>query len=928
MYPFQFLATLLLAISFSNGQSPLSLVVEPEDTVAGYTGSILSATLRCQGSPEDSVINWYKDDRQITNTTTEPNVTVTEGGTQLTVSSYSDNGDFVEGYYFCEVRGVGGKIRSRWAWIKRQQQISFMHVEAHKALSTVEDVVVVQKGYLNYPVEESLTLWTVKCGMQMVTCTVVDCVFWQHISPAGPLLIQSALYFGYSDIQRAFSRCETNDEITVTSFDQKHKFKFSYVNGAFNPRPTIKSQEVSLKVGETAILYCLSSDPDSVFKWNKDGSVLKTNNLRFSFINGSVLQITGVTKSDTGKYECTYTFPNIASGITKSSLFELTVYSLPTASLTLTETSPSRNLTECNSTATQCDLMQSNSSLIIDCMAEGSTPVFVQLVNNGVLLSNKTSQVSHADDSPQSGIYQCVASNKYGSHQTSVYVNAITRPSPTVVTSPPVATSSPVTTSSTVLVPTGSDSANGPISVDQTTPSVRPTVLPQSSSEQPGSSTPWPGTVATQPISEDESSIDIAVIAGAAAGGVIVLLLLLILIVCCIRKRKKGVGHVADNTGKKTGNGTGNAPSASITLYANLSTDNTSKSTQPRPQYYNFSENVTSFGIPVPAADREGKPPETKRHKYNTLDHNPPVSDNIPVSTGTGVSPRYSVLKRDDSTSNINQENEYARVLNRKDPFSNEDTAENNYAVAAPHADTKPASSMNTKMEYCEPQDQLFPPETQLSNLNTDITNGTEDDLYTEPANTKSRKIKKRPVPRPRSAVKSNEEYAYACPPDAVRLPSIEPDHITVGDSGDEYAISLKNTLKPSASRDTPEEELYAVVSDEHAATRVPVYSNDVVQKSTGEDEYAVTVKRRGKTEASMSEGSDNDQSNSSMTPEHYELGDDWYAVSAKPSAKRMVDQTRRKSPLTEYGNHSPENGSYNLTPSGEDSEYATVANS
>jgi hypothetical protein len=202
-----------------------------------------------------------------------------------------------------------------------------MHAEDHGTLSTVEYVVVVQKGYLNYPVEESLTLWTVKCGTVTVPCTVVGCVFWQHISPAGPLLIQSALYFGYSDIQRVFSSCETNDDITVTSFDQKHEYKFSYVNGTFNPRPTIKNQEVSLKVGETAILYCLSSDPDSVFKWNKDGSVLKTNNLRFSFINGSVLQITGVTKNDTGKYECTYTFPNIASGITKSSLFELTVYS-------------------------------------------------------------------------------------------------------------------------------------------------------------------------------------------------------------------------------------------------------------------------------------------------------------------------------------------------------------------------------------------------------------------------------------------------------------------------------------------------------------------------------------------------------------------------------------------------------------------------
>ena len=105
-------------MSLCTGECPPSLVVEPEDTVAGYTGPdqlTLFATLRCQGGNEDSVINWYKDDQPI-NTTRFPDFVITKG--QLTVSSDSDNRTLLEGYYFCEVRNALGTVRSRTAWIK------------------------------------------------------------------------------------------------------------------------------------------------------------------------------------------------------------------------------------------------------------------------------------------------------------------------------------------------------------------------------------------------------------------------------------------------------------------------------------------------------------------------------------------------------------------------------------------------------------------------------------------------------------------------------------------------------------------------------------------------------------------------------------------------------------------------------------------
>ena len=207
---------------------------------------------------------------------------------------------------------------------------------------------MVQTGYLEYPLQESMELWTVglRCGTTntAVTCTSVNCPFWQHFSQAGRLLVQSALRFGYSDIQRVFPGCSSTS-VTVTSFDQEQNYQLSYTGNwyskslmlilsyirffsgtSFTPRPTIRSQSVSVKVGDNATLYCISSDPKSVYKWIKDESItLSTNSSRLSLISGSVLQIKGVTENDTGNYKCTYTFPSF--DITRQSLFELTVYS-------------------------------------------------------------------------------------------------------------------------------------------------------------------------------------------------------------------------------------------------------------------------------------------------------------------------------------------------------------------------------------------------------------------------------------------------------------------------------------------------------------------------------------------------------------------------------------------------------------------------
>ena len=118
-----------------------------------------------------------------------------------------------------------------------QQQERFTYPEGATVLHTKEYAIVVQTGYLEYPLQESMELWTVglRCGTTntAVTCTSVNCPFWQHFSQAGRLLVQSALCFGYSDIQRVFPGCNSTS-VTVTSFDQEQNYQLSYTGNWYS----------------------------------------------------------------------------------------------------------------------------------------------------------------------------------------------------------------------------------------------------------------------------------------------------------------------------------------------------------------------------------------------------------------------------------------------------------------------------------------------------------------------------------------------------------------------------------------------------------------------------------------------------------------------------------------------------------------------
>ena len=98
---------------------------------------------------------------------------------------------------------------------------------------------------------------------------------------------------------------------------------------------------------------------------------------------------------------------------------------LPTTNLTVVESGLARSdIISCktsSSSVTECHLMQSI-AVHCTCTAEGSKPVTVQLFNNGIELRNESGNISHTINNPQSGIYQCIATNKYGSHQTSMFI--------------------------------------------------------------------------------------------------------------------------------------------------------------------------------------------------------------------------------------------------------------------------------------------------------------------------------------------------------------------------------------------------------------------------------------------------------------------------------------------------------------------------
>ena len=95
------------------------------------------------------------------------------------------------------------------------------------------------------------------------------------------------------------------------------------------PRAYIQNQNIFVKVGSNATLYCISSHISSSYTWSRDGSVIVVG-MRFSSLIDGVLHIQNVTEQDSGEYECTATatFSSKNGGVQKRMVpWSVTVYS-------------------------------------------------------------------------------------------------------------------------------------------------------------------------------------------------------------------------------------------------------------------------------------------------------------------------------------------------------------------------------------------------------------------------------------------------------------------------------------------------------------------------------------------------------------------------------------------------------------------------
>ena len=99
---------------------------------------------------------------------------------------------------------------------------------------------------------------------------------------------------------------------------------------SFVPRKTIKeTQYISVEVGGSATLYCISNHPNSSYAWKCDGSPVQVaNHSKYSFTIDGVLQIHDVVQTDGGLYNCSATavYPGYGQH-TRNTTTNLTVYS-------------------------------------------------------------------------------------------------------------------------------------------------------------------------------------------------------------------------------------------------------------------------------------------------------------------------------------------------------------------------------------------------------------------------------------------------------------------------------------------------------------------------------------------------------------------------------------------------------------------------
>ncbi|XP_062513107.1 peroxidasin homolog isoform X2 [Corticium candelabrum] len=405
---------------------------EPEDTVITQLGHVHTATLYCKTNSQDNltITTWYKDDVNVEEGSL-PFYNITKESLVVQTTSFNDPREILEGLYYCVINNGTANIRSKSAYIRGARSILF-NPPKNPFSSIQATVVVAQSGYLQLPVSDNRPFWLVDCESFTIICTSTSCPFWHDVSVTGQLVVSSVLRIRYSEIRNNIDKCRNESTIRVIGTIGTPRME-----GAFTFKDTIslvprayiiniKNQNIFVKVGSNATLYCISTHISSSYTWTTHGSVIVVD-MKISLLIDGVLHIQNVTEQDSGQYECTATATFSSFGVqTRKVSWNVTVYSLPRVTLSLSQLNDTRTEQVCNTTNLVVPCILNHLPTTVKCQAKGSFPMLIQLFRNAQLLlkqkvTNADHTVQHTISSPRSGIYQCIARNEYGSKQSSLY---------------------------------------------------------------------------------------------------------------------------------------------------------------------------------------------------------------------------------------------------------------------------------------------------------------------------------------------------------------------------------------------------------------------------------------------------------------------------------------------------------------------------
>lgn len=467
-----FLITAALTSLLAKGVLTLSFSTEPIDSIVAAGSSV---TLPCAVDQASTVQHaWYRNGKPLS--LDDVFNMATDGSLKISVPSATTEYEKFDGLYHCIVSNVTHRLRSKHASVRVSRSTSVSEFGGTKGgdrlVPTGDDTIaVIQEGYFT-PDEAA---WNVACSspnQNTIRCPSRDCSLDYKLYPINRQKTKSILLASLRQLQ-ALTENENCWSFIFTSMwenNPKQNFLQAFFKGMQSvPRRIVLPSDATVQAGSDVTLPCLANQ-DSSYEWLKDNVRMDDKaNSRISIIQGS-LHIKAVSQGDAGIYEC-------IAGIQphhQKTTFHLAVHSLP---------------------AVKMSLLQQGSQLTVTCSVDGTAPLTTEILLNGNVQTMKVLQASqelvHTLSSVGDKFVQCVASNPYGSVQTSQNQKTATSiPTPTtndndVTTSPPKTQESTGTTQQTERPSSQETESTDETEQPKHRTTVQPKVQPTVRSERP-----------------------------------------------------------------------------------------------------------------------------------------------------------------------------------------------------------------------------------------------------------------------------------------------------------------------------------------------------------------------------------------------------------------------------------------------------------